>query len=149
MVDLLFFELWVFWLILGILCLIIELLSGTLYLLCFSIGLFVACLASFLDISFSVQLFIFAFASLLSIFFIRPFALNVLHREENQRASNIDALIGRIGIVTEKIEEEGSGYIKVDGDEWKAISQNGNDIPKDSKVKIIEMNSIIATVQEI
>ncbi|MDD7462738.1 MAG: NfeD family protein [Prevotellaceae bacterium] len=144
--DFLFFDLWILWLIVSLLCLIIELLSGTLYILCLAIGSLIACLSSFLGIPFEWQILVFALASLASVFLIRPLALSFLHRGEDKRKSNVDALIGKQGVVIETIEQDGSGYIKVDGDEWKAVSIDGLDIPKGTKVQIVRMDSIIATV---
>lgn len=142
-------HLWLLWLIVSILCLIFEMVSSTFYILCLAIGAFFACLSSFIGIPLWSQVLFFAIASLISIFAIRPFALSFLHKGEDKRKSNVDALIGRIGIVIEKIEAEGNGYIKVDGDEWKAVSSNGMSISQGTKVKILSMNSIIATVQEL
>ncbi len=142
-------HLWLLWLIVSILCLILEMVSSTFYILCLAVGALFACLFSFTGIPFWGQVLVFAITSLISIFAVRPFALSFLHKGEDKRESNVDALIGRTGTVIEEIEAEGSGYIKVDGDEWKAVSSNGMPISKGSKVRILSMNSIIATVEEL
>ena len=69
------------------------------------------------------------------------------HAYGENRLSNADALIGRIGIVIEAIPAGGSGYVKVDGDEWKAVSQVPQEIKKGNKVEIIGRDSIIVTVK--
>ena len=70
-----------------------------------------------------------------------------MHAAGEERLSNADALIGRIGIVIEPILADGSGYVKVDGDEWKAVSNVPETIEKGSKVEIIARDSIIVTVK--
>ena len=69
------------------------------------------------------------------------------HAHGDNRIRNADALIGRIGIVIEAIPAGGSGYVKVDGDEWKAVSQVPQEIKKGNKVEIIGRDSIIVTVK--
>ena len=68
---------------------------------------------------------------------------------EKDRLSNIDALIGRVGTVIETIEPNESGYVKVDGDEWKAVSNSTESISKGQKVEIISRESIIVTVKPV
>ena len=70
-----------------------------------------------------------------------------MHAAGEERLSNADALIGCIGIVIEPILADGSGYVKVDGDEWKAVSNVPETIEKGSKVEIIARDSIIVTVK--
>jgi membrane protein implicated in regulation of membrane protease activity len=72
-----------------------------------------------------------------------------LHKSGEDRVSNIDALIGRVGTVIESIEPDGSGYVKVDGDEWKAVSNSTELIYKGQKVEIIGRESIIVTVKPV
>ena len=45
-----------------------------------------------------------------------------------KRLSNVDALIGRVGVVIEDIKGESNGYVKIDGDEWRAVSCDSCDI---------------------
>ena len=72
--------------------------------------------------------------------------LKHLHRNEDSRVSNADAIIGRIGRVSETIEKNGYGRVAIDGDDWKALSQDGEAIEKDTNVKVISRDSIIITV---
>ena len=82
----------------------------------------------------------------MSIYFVRPTMLRRLHRNEDCRVSNADALMGREGRVSESIEEGGYGRVAIDGDDWKALSQDGEAIEKDTNVKVISRDSIIITV---
>lgn len=78
---------------------------------------------------------------------MRPIALKYLHRGEDHRVSNVEALIGREGRVTDKIEANGYGRVKVDGDSWKAKSANGAEIRQNTDVRILSINSVIITVE--
>jgi membrane protein implicated in regulation of membrane protease activity len=139
-------NLWLFWVIICVICLILEVSSGTFYIMCFAIGSIFSVAASLIDVPFWGQVVVFAVFSALSIFCVRPLAIKYLHRGEDKRASNVDALIGRVGTVIDAIEAGGSGYVKIDGDEWKAVTQDGLAIAKGNKVKVVSMDSIVVTV---
>ena len=95
------------------------------------------------------QLIAMALCSLLSIYFIRPVALRYLHRNDENRVSNADALMGRIGHVSQTIEAGDYGRVAIDGDDWKAVAANGERIEKGEKVKVVGRESIIITVEKV
>ena len=111
-------HLWQFWLLVSILCLIIELSSGDLYVLCFSIGAALTIVLSLFDgVSFTMQVAVFALASVLCLFFVRPPLVRKLHKDDKERASNADALLGREGIVSQTIVAGRHGRVAIDGDD--------------------------------
>jgi membrane protein implicated in regulation of membrane protease activity len=141
-------NLWILWLIVAVACLILELISGGFFIICFAIGGTATAIAALLGANVYWQLFIFAVVSLLTIFGVRPFALKYLHRnDDSSRPSNADAIIGRLGFVSQNIEAGGFGRVAIDGDDWKAVSDNGQTIEKGEKVEVIGRDSIIITVK--
>lgn len=149
MIDYFINHMWQAWLLLSLLCLILELTNGDLYVLCFAIGSVFASVASFFTDSIITQIIVFAVCTLLSLVFVRPVALRWLHKGEDNRLSNADALIGRIGRVSEAIEAGGFGRVAIDGDDWKAQAVNGQAIEKGDKVRVTALNSIIITVEKL
>ncbi|MBR1547059.1 MAG: NfeD family protein [Prevotella sp.] len=145
MIDYLIANMWQVWAVVSIICLILELSSGDFFIICFSIGAVFGIIAAVLGLSIYWQLFIFAVFSLLSVLFIRPVALRYLHKNEPNKPSNADALIGRTGRVTEPISASHSGYVQIDGDLWKAVSTT--DIPVGTTVRVIGRESTIITVE--
>ena len=139
-------NLWQLWTLVGILCLILELTSGDFFIMCFSIGAFVTAIVAAFVPSFTVQVIVFAVASLLCLLFVRPLALKYFHRKDPDRPSNADAMVGRRGVVTEKIEAGGYGRVKIDGDSWKAQSSIASDINKGTRVEVTAIDSVIITV---
>ena len=87
--------------------------------------------------------------SLKFIFFVRPFAIKFLHAKNRERLSNADAIIGRIGRVSQAVEAGGYGRVAIDGDDWKAESIDGMPIEKGCNVKVISRESIIITVERV
>ncbi|MBR6494961.1 MAG: NfeD family protein, partial [Prevotella sp.] len=98
---------------------------------------------------FYVQLGVFAVFTLVSLFLVRPFALRYLHRNDENRVSNADALLGRKGRVVEQIEADGFGRVQIDGDVWKAVTKDGEAIPVGANVRVVDRESIIITVEEV
>ena len=142
-------NMWQIWAVLAVICLILELSSGDFFIICFSIGAVFAIITSVLGLSIYWQIFIFALFSLLSVVFVRPVALRYLHKNDPNRASNADALIGRTGKVTETITVDGNGYVQIDGDLWKAVTTADTDIPAGTTVRVVGRESTIVTVEEL
>ncbi len=140
-------HMWQLWAIVCIVCLILELFSGDFFIMCFSIGAFVACIASLVMPSITGQIILFAVVSVLCLVFVRPVALRYLHRNKGEKVSNADALIGRVGRVSQAIEADGFGRVAIDGDDWKAQSADGTAIEKGVNVKVVGRDSIIITVE--
>ena len=145
MIEYFLANLWQVWAIVAVICLILELSSGDFFIICFSIGAVFAIIGAIVGLNVYWQIFIFAVFSLLSVLFVRPVALRWLHKNDPNRASNADALIGRTGKVTEAISVGGNGYVQIDGDMWKAVS--ATDIPIGTTVRVIGRESTIITVE--
>ncbi len=141
-------NLWLLWTLVGVMALILEVTSGTFYLLCFALGAVCSVIAALMGLPLWVQVLVFAIATVLSVFALRPLAVRYLHTTADERLSNADALIGREGRVIEKITEGGPGYVRIDGDEWKAVSNDGT-IEIGEKVKVVSRESIVITVERL
>ena len=147
MIDYLIANMWQVWAVVAIVCLILELSSGDFFIICFSIGAVFALISAVVGLNIYWQLFIFAVFSLLSVLFVRPVALRYLHKNEPNKPSNADALMGRTGRVTEEIKAGASGYVQIDGDLWKAVSKS--DIAVGTTVRVIGRESTILTVEQL
>lgn len=148
MIDYFAANLWQLWILVVILCLLLELTSGDFFILCFAIGAIITAVISAIGVGFYGQLAVFVIASVLSIFFIRPPLLKRIHGKRRERPSNADALMGRIGRVSEAIEQNGYGRVAIDGDDWKAVSSDGSYIPLGQNVRVVGRESIIIEVEK-
>lgn len=147
MIEYLAQHLWQVWAVVAVVCLILELTAGDFFIICFSIGAVFAAVSAVVGGSIYVQLVVFAVFTLISLFWVRPFAQRYLHRGEDPRVSNADALLGRQGRVVERVVADGFGRVQIDGDIWKAVTNGGCDIPEGSNVKVIGRESTIITVE--
>ena len=138
---------WLIWVIISIVCLILELSSGDFFILCFAIGAAVAAIIAACGLSLTWQIILFAVISILSLLLVRPALIKKLHKPHRERLSNAEAMIGQEGRVSETIEAGGYGRVAIDGDDWKALSADGSAIEKTTRVRVVKMDSIILTVE--
>lgn len=149
MIDYFASHLWQMWALLSFVCLILEMMNGDFFIMCFAIGGVCASIAAAFGVGIYGELLVFAICSVLSLFFVRPIALKYLHKGGEERVSNAEAVIGRVGKVSQAIEAGGYGRVAIDGDDWKARSANGEPIAKNAQVKVVSMESIILTVEAV
>ena len=140
-------HLWQVWAVVALICLILELTAGDFFIICFAIGAVPAAIAAAFGAGIYVQIGVFAVVTLLSLFYVRPFAKRYLHKGEDKRISNAEALLGRQGRVVETIVAGGFGRVQIDGDIWKAVTKGEADIPEGSNVTVIDRESTIITVK--
>lgn len=115
---------------------------------CIGIGALLTGIAAYLGVNFTQQLLVFAGFTFLSLFLIRPFAKRFIFKTKGYINTNADALLGKQATVCETIDFlKQSGRVKIDGDNWKAISYDGTPIPKGQIVTIVSLNSIVLTVK--
>jgi len=103
-------NLWQFWAVVAFMLLILELTSGDFFIICFAIASGVTSVLSLTGLPFLWQLLIFAILAVLCLFFVRPVMLKYFHRNDPDRKSNADALIGQEGRVSETIAADGHGH---------------------------------------
>ena len=149
MIEYLAQHLWQMWAVIAVICLILELMAGDFFIICFSIGSVFAALTAALGGGIYLQLLMFAIFTLISLFWVRPFAQRYLHKGEDPRVSNADALMDRQGRVVETVKADGFGRVQIDGDIWKAVTNEPDDIPEGRNVRVVGRESTIITVETI
>ena len=137
------------WLIVAIILVIVEILTAGFGVICFAIGAAFSALVSALGGSFTWQVVVFVVVSLLAFIFLRPVVIRFLDKKSKDVKTNADALVGRKGVVSECIDAENhTGRVAIDGDDWKAVSEDGSVIEKGAYVEIVKLDSIIVTVKK-
>ena len=135
------------WTIIGIAGFIIEIFTPGFFAASLGIGAFFGAITSLFTDSLEYQMYAMAGGSLLSFVLIRPLWKKYLLSTKDVK-TNADALIGKIGIVSEEIStKEHSGRVAIDGDDWQAISEDGTVIEAGSQVEVIKRESIVLTVK--
>lgn len=138
-----------YWLIATAFLVLLELVTAGFGVICFAIGTLIAAILAYFELGLEYQISAFIVGSILALVFIRPFALKWLNkRKGDQVNTNADAIIGRKVTVAETIDPvKKTGYVKVDGDMWKAVSEDGSVIEAGTDVTIVSRDSIILIVK--
>lgn len=124
------------WGIFLVLCLLVELSSpGYFFFLSFSVGALAAAGAAWYDASLLVQGGIFVGISALTFFFLRRYVVGM--EQQGAPKTNVYAMQGKRGIVTEEITSIKRGWVKVDGELWAAAPCDDTAIEKGALVKIV------------
>jgi len=119
---------WVhFWIVVGVACAIVEILTTAFFALPFALGALVTAIVAGLSLPVNAQWLFFAVTSLIMLFVIQ-YAMRrwFTSRESEEIKTNTEALIGREALVLEPIE--GSlkrGSVKVGGEIWSAVTRSG------------------------
>jgi membrane protein implicated in regulation of membrane protease activity len=136
------------WLIAAIVLVILEIATSGFGVICFAIGAVFGAVAAALGVGATWQIILFAVVSFLTFIFLRPIVMKFLDKKSKDVKTNAEAIIGRKGIVSERIDaERHTGRVAIDGDDWKAVSEDGSVIEKGTAVEIVKMDSIILTVR--
>ncbi|MDP8201154.1 MAG: NfeD family protein [Candidatus Tenebribacter burtonii] len=141
-------EPWVIWVAIGIICVIIEIFTPGFLFFSFGIGAILTGLAALIIPSITFQILTFAILTLIVFVLSRKFSKKLI--STNYEDTNVKALIGKTGRVTQKIPANEKGYVKIGGEEWVAVSKDSKEIKKDARITIndIEGNKVIVTVIE-
>ncbi len=132
------------WMIVFLILLFIELVTVNLVSIWFAVGaLFSFFVSYFIDLLY-VQIIVFIVVSSISLLLTRKI---VDKMKGNKEATNLDRVIGKIGIVTCEITKLEPGEVKVDGKKWSAISTKK--ISVGSKVEILSIDGVKLKVKEI
>ena len=141
---------WHIWIIIALIFVIIEMFTSGFAVMCISIGCLFGAVASAIDWELKWQLLVFAIGTALAFMTVRPLVYKFFYNKSHEVKTNMDALVGRKALVTERIEGElHPGRVKVDGDDWKAISLEAEAIEVGEAVEITALNSVIVTVKKI
>lgn len=133
------------WLVLFIVLLFIELVTVNLVTIWFAIGAVASFFLSLFSNDISSQLGLFTLVSLVSLLFMRKLVIKL--KDKNIIPTNLDRVIGDIGIVTEEINPVTIGEVKVDGKRWSAVSNEKIEV--NSKVKILAIDGVKLRCQKI
>jgi len=141
-------EAYIIWLILAIFFVVLEIFTPGFAVLCFGIGAVAAAIVSFYA-GLEAQLLAMVIGTTVGFVLVRPFVLKVMSRKKKEMKTNVDALIGRRGVVSEAIDaSQHTGRVAIDGDDWKAISADGSHIDVGQNVEVVNRESLIITVKQ-
>ncbi len=117
--------------------LILELMTPTLIFACFVIGSLVSGVVGiFSPENYYLQIGIFVGVSVILLPLTRSLAKKIT--KESPQKSNVDALIGKVGLVTRAIDPDLGGQVRFEGEVWMATANER--IEENAKVTVASVS---------
>ncbi len=127
----------IFWLVLFVVLLVIEIATMGLTTIWFAGGAILAFILAYAGFGMPVQIIVFLLASIILLVLTRPIAVKFFNKE--RQLTNAESLIGQKAVVLEKIDTlHGEGRAEVNGMEWSAKTEEPDSIIEAGEVVVID-----------
>ena len=141
-------ELWIIWIIAGIIFFIVELFTPFLFFLNLAIAAFLGgAIAAYYGLAGIWQILIFGVVAALLLCFLRPLIVKNIYREDT--TTGLDEKYFGQKAKTIMVTGANDGRVAIYGEEWGARSEDGSEIPEGVDVKIIRNEGTILFVERI
>ena len=137
--------LWVFWLIVIFILTFIEVSTVNLVSIWFIASALISLIVSLFVDNLYLGIAIFTIVGVLLLLTTKKMLEKMLKGKKGTK-TNLDRIIGEIGIVTENIAKDSVGEVKVDGKRWSAIADE--DISVNTKVIIEDIKGVKLKVRK-
>jgi len=138
---------WGIWIVIAVVALVVEATTTSFYTLYFGIAAGIAAVLAGVGVPAAGQILTFAAVSVLGIYLTRPWLLRLAGTDQPAVPVGVDAMRGRVGVVTKPIGELDAGQVKVGGETWSARSYFEREaIPEGSRVEVVEVRGVTALV---
>jgi len=134
------------WMAAAVVFLILELMTPTLIFACFVAASVVAGVYSyFYPEAYYWQLGLFVGISIVLLPLTRTLAKKIT--KPSPQKSNVDALIGKVALVTKTIDPDLGGQVRIGGETWQAASEHI--VEENVKVKVVSVSGTKVHVKKI
>ncbi len=128
------------WLVLMVVLLVIEGMTVNLTTIWFAAGALVAYLLGLAGVPFGWQVAVFLAVAVVMVIFTRPVAVKYL--KVGRTRTNVDSIIGCEGIVIRQMTELQTGQVKVNGQIWTALPQNGQALAEGTVITVAAVEGV-------
>lgn len=135
---------WHFLLIGGFILIIIEMLAPMMFFLNLAFACFITAFVAFFIKDWNILIPVFVVFSACFLLFLRP--LLIKNKENGKKTGLEEKYLGKIAKVKKTITSN-SGVVSIYNERWEARSENGEEIPEGSDVKIVRNESLILYVK--
>lgn len=137
-----------FWLVLMVICLVVEGSTAAITSIWFAAGALVAMVASLLRAELWLQVALFTGVSIALLLCLRPMLKKYI--TPKQVRTNVESVIGSQGVVIQPIDNiAGTGRVKLGALEWAARSSQGKTIPEGTVVKAVKVEGVKVFVETV
>ncbi|MDQ1772623.1 hypothetical protein GQR60_18840 [Labilibaculum sp. A4] len=143
-------ELWHIWLLLAVGLFVIEIFISNFVSACYGIASLMTGIVAYLGFLIPEQLLVLITCSVICLLLLKPYITKHSISKRYQPNNDHKNLIGKEAIVMEEINDrKKTGRVVLSGSTWKAKSQFGEIIAKDSFVKVLNIDYSVIIVKTI
>lgn len=141
---------WLIWFLAAIALLVSEMFTAGFWLACLAVGATVAGLLGLVPgMGFIAQGIAFALSSVVSMVGLRPKLMHYFQLGPgSELRTGVDALLGKTGMVTERIGPGRPGRVKVDGEDWRGAATDATVLEPGTQVTIIQVDGTTLVVEK-
>jgi membrane protein implicated in regulation of membrane protease activity len=133
------------WLLVGIVLVLAEVLSGAFVLVMLGVAALASALAVSLGVPVPISAFVFAGVAAGGIMLARPALVRRMHQGDHVK-TNVDALVGRKALVLDTVDAH-SGQVKIGGEIWSARAYDETEVLEPGRsVTIMSISGATAVV---
>ena len=138
-----------YWLILFVILIVIEIATLGLTTIWFAGGCLVAFILSLFHVSLPIQILVFLAVSVVLFIWTRPVAVRYFNKDRTK--TNVESIVGKTALVVKTIDNVHSvGTVELDGMEWTARAAKEEEIfQKDEVVRIIDVQGVKVIVEKV
>lgn len=143
-------DIWIWWLVAALALTAVEVITTTVWALCFALGCLAGMVAALCGATFVAQTVGMAVVSVLACIILLPRLKRLLRHDVQNPDSqtNADAMIGRQATVTQTIAPGVIGRVRIDGVSWQAVADDTTTTYDPGQIVTIKaVNSIILTIK--
>ncbi|MBS6602983.1 MAG: NfeD family protein [Brachyspira sp.] len=140
--------LWQLYTIVGVICIILEMVVPSMFFLNLAIAGFITAVISLFINNADMLTLDFIILSLVSLFVLRPLLLRTLKSSKDKETGIEGDYIGKVVKVIEPVTKT-TGAITIYDERWNARVDNDEEIPAGSEVRIIRNDSLIMYVERV
>lgn len=139
---------WIGWLVLILVFLVVEMLTGELTFLMLAVGSLLGLVSGLVGAPLWAQVIVAALAAFALLTFLRPTLLRRLHRGADSRPMNVEALLGLEGLVLSRVSSSVAGQVKLaNGDVWTARTDTETRLDPATRIEVVRIDGATAVVR--
>lgn len=140
---------WLVWFVGAIVLVVAEMFTSGFWLACLAVGAVAAGAAALVPgMGAAAQGVTFAATSLLSMAGLRPILLRRFQLGPGAGVrTGVDALLGKSGVVTERIGPGVHGRVKVEGEDWRGASADAAPLEPGTRITVIQVDGTTLMVE--
>jgi membrane protein implicated in regulation of membrane protease activity len=135
-----------FWLGLFVIALVIELFTADMISIWFSLAAVPSFVLALVGAHVIAQAIVFVIVTAILLLLTRPAMKKYM--KTNEIKTNVDAIIGKTGVVVKTVTLDLPGRVKIGSMDWSAVSKENIEIGKHVKVLDVEGNKLIVESME-